>query len=98
MTIGYLQAAHLVAAVRELDDTAAAAVEARVLGRAPEQTVSEFRRSVARAVIAVDPASAADRHQKATAARTIERMPELDGMESYWATMPASIAGTCGPP
>ena len=55
--------------------TAASTVEARVLGRAPEQTVSEFKRSVARAVLAVDPASAADRHQKATAARTIERMP-----------------------
>ena len=47
---------------------------------------------MARAVIAVDPASAADRHQKAKAARTIERMPELDAMESYWATMPASIS------
>ena len=90
--IAYLQAAHLVSAVRELDDDAASAVEARVLGRAPEQTLAEFKRSVARAVIAVDPASAADRHQKATAARTIERMPELDGMESYWATMPASIS------
>ena len=92
VTSCYLQAAHLVSAVRELDDAAAAAVEARVLGRAPEQTVAEFRRSVARAVIAADPASAADRHQKATAARTIERMPELDAMESYWATMPASIS------
>ncbi len=50
-----------------------------MLVRAPEQTVSEFRRSVARAVIAVDPASAADRHQKATQARTIERMPQPDG-------------------
>ena len=63
-----------------------------MLGRAPEQTVAEFRRSVARAVIAVDPASAADRHKKAKAARGIERMPELDAMESFWATMPASIS------
>ena len=90
--IVYLQAAHLVSAVRELDDAAASAVEARVLGRAAEQTVSEFRRSVARAVIAVDPASAEDRHKKATAARGIERMPELDAMESWWATMPAAIS------
>ena len=79
-------------AVRELDETIAAALEARVLGRALGQTVAEFRRSVARAVIAADPASAADRHQKAAAARTIERMGRsLDGMESYWATTPASI-------
>ena len=33
-------------------------------------------------MLAVDPASAADRHQKAAAARTIERMPQPDGMES----------------
>ena len=90
--IAYLQAAHLVSAVRELDDDAASAVEARVLGRALDQTLAEFKRSVARAVMAVDPTSAADRHHKATAARTIERMPEPDGMESYWATMPASIS------
>ena len=50
--------------------TAASTVEARVLARAPEQTLAEFKRSVARAVLAVDPASAADRHQKAKAART----------------------------
>ena len=90
--ICYRQAAHLVAAVRDLDDDAATAVEARVLGRAGEQTVAEFRRSVARAVLAVDPASAADRHQKAVAARTIERMGQPDGMESFWATMPASVS------
>ena len=62
----YLQAAHLVAAVRELDDAAASRVEARVLGRASEQTVAEFRRSVAGPCSAVDPASAADRHKKAS--------------------------------
>ena len=90
--IGYLQAAHLVAAVRELDDTAAAAVEARVLVRAPDQTLSEFKRSVGRAVLSVDPASAADRHRTAVAARTIDRLAQPDGMESFWATMPASIS------
>ena len=50
------------------------------------------RRAVARAVQTVDPASAADRHTKATANRTIEQMPQPDGMESTWLTMPASVS------
>ena len=62
--IAYLQAAHLAAAVRELPDQEATAVQARVLGRAPEQTLAEFKRAVRRAVLAADPASAADRHQQ----------------------------------
>jgi Domain of unknown function (DUF222) len=90
--ISYLQAAHLVASVRELDDTAVGTVESRVLTRAPDQSLSEFKRAVRRAVLAVDPASAVDRHQKAVAARTIDRMGQPDGMESFWATMPASIS------
>jgi hypothetical protein len=90
--ISYLQAAHLVAAVRELDDVAATAVENRVLVRASDQTVSEFKRSVGRAVLSVDPTSAAERHRKAAAARTIERMGQPDGMQSFWMTMPASVA------
>ena len=91
--ICYLQAAHLVAAVHELDDDGGHAPWRRGCwaGRR-SRPLAEFKRSVARAVLAVDPASAADRHQKANAARTIERMPEPDGMESFWATMPAAIA------
>ncbi len=45
--ICYLQAAHLAGAVRELPDQEATAVQARVLGRAPEQTLAEFKRAVA---------------------------------------------------
>ena len=64
----------------------------RVLRTAPDQTVAETKRAVARAVATVDPASAADRHTKATANRTIEQMPQPDGMESTWLTMPASVS------
>jgi hypothetical protein len=90
--ISYLQAAHLAGAVRELPDAEAAKVQARVLDRAADQTLAEFKRAVRRAVLAADPASAADRHQKAVAARTIEAMPQPDGMQSFWMTMPASVA------
>ena len=73
-------------------------VQDRVLAKAPDQTVAEIKRAVARAVQAADPASAADRHQQAAAARTIERMPQPDGMESSWLTMPRRRRTTCGTP
>ena len=89
--ICYRRATGLAEAVRELPDELAARVESRVLPRAADQTVSEFKRSVERAVLAVDPASAQERHEKAKAERTIERMAQPDGMASLWMTMPATV-------
>jgi hypothetical protein len=48
--VSYLHAAFLAEAVFALNDKQASAVEERVLPRAPEQTLSEFQRSVRRAV------------------------------------------------
>src|SRR4051812_9236305 len=90
--IGYLQAAAVAAGVRDLPDELAVAVAGRVLRTAPEQTVAETKRAVARAVATVDPAAAADRHQRATADRTIEQLPQPDGMESTWFTLPAPVS------
>jgi hypothetical protein len=90
--IGYLQAAAIAAGVRDLPDPLAVAVADRVLRTAPEQTVAGTKRAVARAVQTVDPASAADRHQQATADRTIEQLPQPDGMESTWFTVPAPVS------
>jgi hypothetical protein len=87
--ICYRKATTLAEAVRELPQGLATRVEGRVLARAAGQTVAEFKRSVQRAVLAVDPASAAERHERAVAERTIERMPQPDGMGSLWVTMPA---------
>ncbi len=64
----------------------------RVLGRATDQSLGEFKRTVRRAVLTADPQSAADRHHQAVAARTIEAMPQPDGMQSFWMTMPAPVA------
>jgi hypothetical protein len=47
---------------------------------------------VARAVLAADPAAAADRAQKAAAARRIERVPLPDAMIGWWLTLPATVA------
>jgi hypothetical protein len=89
--ISYGQAAAVAAGVADLPDELAAAVEARVLGRAGHQTVAETRRGVRDAREAVDPGSAAARHEKAKAGRRIERLGQPDAMMSYWFALPASV-------
>ncbi|NHC13057.1 DUF222 domain-containing protein [Motilibacter deserti] len=75
------QASAVVDAVAQLQDAdAVAQVQERLLPRAPEQTVAQTRRSLRRAVLAVDPASAAERHERARAGRGVQRYAEPDGM------------------
>ena len=45
-----------------------------------------------RAVPTVDPAGARTGTGQATANRTIEQLPQPDGMESTWLTMPAPVS------
>ena len=54
-----------------LTDELAATVEAKVLARAPEQSLPQLRAALARAIISVDPTGAAERHR---AARTDRRV------------------------
>jgi hypothetical protein len=56
------------------------AFENAVIERAAQQTVSQLRQAVRRAVIAVDPATEQQRHQKALADRTVGFQPVDDGM------------------
>ncbi len=55
-------------------------VAERVLGRAARQTVGKLRRSLKRAVLRIDPESAADRVRKAHADRSLGWEPLPDGM------------------
>lgn len=75
-----------------LDDTAAAIAEARVLVRAPQQTLGLLRASVGRAVLAADPSTAAMRAEKAHAERRVELTPRDDGMCEFWAVLAAPDA------
>ena len=70
----------------------AAAVEARVLPRAPQQTAAQLRAALKRAIIAVDPAGAEQRHEEARKGRRVAVNPEDDGMASLWALLPAPDA------
>ena len=75
-----------------LPDDLAAAVEARVLPRAPEQSLAQLRAALARAILAVDPDGAAQRHREARKDRRVSVQPEPDGMGSLWALLTASDA------
>ena len=74
----------LVEQVLPLDDAAAAAVESRVIDRAPTQTPAAFRRSVRRAVVSADPRDAQARHERAVQDRRAVKTDLPDGMSELW--------------
>src|SRR5262245_50048445 len=90
--LSYLQAVVIAEATRDLDAPAATAVEQRVLARAANQTVAELRRTVARAVLAVDPARGERAHQHALAERSVQCWPAPDGMAEIRALLDAPDA------
>jgi uncharacterized protein DUF222 len=73
-----------------LGPTHRAAVEAHLLRRASEQTTAELRAAAKRAVIAVDPAAARKRKEKAQREARVERWEETAGT--------AALAGRDLPP
>jgi hypothetical protein len=78
--------------VEHLDDTLAAAVQERVLGRAAQQTWAQLDAAIRRAILAVDTDGAAARHTKAKEQRRVEVFAGDDGMATLWARMPAPDA------
>lgn len=79
-------------ATHYLDDDAARAVQDRVVGRAPGQTLAQLKASLTRAVLAVDPDGAAERHRRARRDRRVGVGAERDGMASLWALLSAPDA------
>ena len=63
-----------------------------MLPRAPEQSLAQLRAALARAVLAVDPEGAGERHRVARRDRRVSVQPEADGMGSLWALLTASDA------
>jgi hypothetical protein len=90
--IGYLHCHNLIEATAHLDGDTAARVLTRVLPRAVEQTPAEFRRTLKRAVAALDPAGEAERHLAAARTRRVVRTDEPDAMASIHAYLPAGDA------
>lgn len=79
-------------ACRHLAPRLAREVQDRILPRAPEHTQGQLRAAVARAVIAVDPEGAEQRHREARRERRVVLNPEPDAMASLWALLPAPDA------
>jgi hypothetical protein len=75
-----------------LTDELAATVEAKVLARAPEQSLPQLRAALARVIISVDPTGAAERHRAARTDRRVCLGQEDDGMASLWALLSAPDA------
>jgi len=97
---GAISAAHATVLAEALwrlpdDPGLPAALEAAVLPgvlAAGCVTVPQLRRRVRRAVLALDPATAEERHQRALADRRVEYHPGEDGMASLTALLPAPEA------
>jgi len=68
-------------------------VERAVLGKAVDQTAGELRRSLARAVITVDPAAAEKRRKQAVKDRSVARYQEKDGTSVLRAVLSAIDTG-----
>lgn len=82
----------LVEQSEQLSDDHAAAVEARVLTRAPGQTPGQLRRVVRRAVARTDPAAVRRRHQAARRERGVSFWELPDGMAMVSACLTAGEA------
>jgi hypothetical protein len=78
----------------EHDDEITTAVQARVLPEAGEQTWSQLRAAITKALLLVEP-DQAERHSKAKRRRSVELYPGQDGMASLVATLTATDATAC---
>lgn len=86
------QATVIVEASFELDDAQLPSYQDRVLARAGEQSLTELKRAVKRAVHLLDPATAEDRTRRAIANRTVRIAPAGYGTAWLMALLPAADA------
>ena len=91
--IDYPRAMAIVTTLLDLPAEVALAAQWEVLDKAPGRTLRQVQNDLARAVIAVDPDSADDRHRAARAKRCVNRpRPLPDGMALMSAVLPATDA------
>ncbi|WP_193721650.1 DUF222 domain-containing protein, partial [Georgenia subflava] len=88
--IDFRKAAKIVTTLAHAPGPVAAEVEAEVLHQADGRTPSQLQRDLNKALIAVDPEDAQDRHARARAGRHVNHTKALpDGMASLYAVLPA---------
>ncbi|NMH76036.1 HNH endonuclease signature motif containing protein [Pseudonocardia xinjiangensis] len=79
-------------ACTDLDPVAAAAVEQKVLPRAPQQITGQLRAALRRAVLRADSEAVARRRERKRRERAVVLYPERDGMATLSATLAAAEA------
>jgi hypothetical protein len=67
-------------------------LETRVLLRAGQQTIAQLRAALARAVLAIDPHGAQERHEQRRQDRRVVVSPDEEGMATLWALLSAPDA------
>ncbi|PYG02206.1 protein of unknown function [Georgenia satyanarayanai] len=91
--IDYPRAQAIVRALEDLPTDVAMAAQWEVLEKAPGRTLRQVQSDLSRAVIAVDPDHADERHRRARQRRCVYRpQPLPDGMARVVATVPAADA------
>lgn len=91
--IDYPRAQAIVRALEDLPSDVAMAAQWEVLEKAPGRTLRQVQSDLARAIIAVDPDHADERHRRARQRRCVYRpQPLPDGMARVVATVPAADA------
>ena len=90
--ISFWHARFLAEETSNLDDQIAGRVEERVLRRAAGQSLTEFKAAVRRAIKALDPRGAEDKHRSALALRRVGVRHGEDGMAQVWATVASEAA------
>ncbi len=90
--IAVLQATAITEASFELDDALLPRYEARVLTRAPEQSLSQLKQSAKRAVTSLNPTTAEAKRQKALHDRHVRLIPAENGMAWLTSLLPAADA------
>ena len=79
----------IVRATRVLKTSNAAVVEAQILPRAAKWSYNRLKSELARLVIAADPVSASERHERARARRAVSKQRREDGMGTLAADLTA---------
>lgn len=91
--IDYPRAQAIVKALEDLPSDVAMAAQWEVIDKAPGRTLRQLQNDLSRAVIAVDPDHADERHRRARQRRYVSRpQPLPDGMARVSATLPAADA------
>jgi hypothetical protein len=78
-----------------LEPPQASAVEQHVLQRAGRQTHPQLKAATTRAVHRVDPAAALRRRETGVQQRSVQLIPQDDGVSDLWARLPSEVAAAC---